>query len=159
MSNVLIVGANAIITGWVNELSVSGHAVDSCTDILTFQDRFVGIPADIMIVDIRNADHGEAMLMAQARSVWPACRVIALPRDRSYRESAIFRMGLWAPDRLLMQPVTMATLRLTIDQLCVQAAAQRLIGANRTMPEVPANADVVLCGAELAARHWPARIH
>ena len=84
-------------------------------------------PADVLVIDIVNADHGEALLMAQARATWPNCRVIALPRDRSYRSSMVFAMGLWSPDRLMMQPACIPILVQWVEQLSAQARVDRMI--------------------------------
>lgn len=131
MALTLIVGAERVTVPWMEALSSAGHGVEHCTDVLSFQERFGGTPADVLLIDIANADHGEAMLMVQARTVWPDCRVIALPRDRSYRSSAIFRMGLWAPDRLLMQPVDAEVLVRTVEQLRMQARVDRIVRDRR----------------------------
>ena len=131
MALTLIVGAERVTAPWMDALSSAGHSVEHCTDVLSFQDRFRGAPVDVLVIDIANADHGEAMLMAQARAVWPDCRVIAMPRDRSYRSSAIFGMGLWSPDRLLMQPVDAEVLVRTVEQLRMQSRVDRIMRERR----------------------------
>ena len=161
MASILIFGTMVVATPWVLALSDAGHRVDTCVDVLAFQDRFEGKPADILIFDIINADHGAAMLMVQARTVWRDSRVIALPRDRSYRTSAIFQMGLWAPDRLLMQPVKADSLTNSVQQLCIQASAERRIRELREeerepaipdLPSVKAREVVLRCGGPQVAR-------
>ena len=160
MATTLIVGADNVTAPWVAALQDAGHGVEHCADVLAFQERFAGDPVDVLAIDIVNADHGEAMLMAQARSVWPDCRVIALPRDRSYRSSAIFGMGLWAPDRLLMQPVSIDVLVQSVQQLDAQSRVDRLIRDRRSKHQATADRQsvIVRCG-DAPAAHWAVKPH
>ena len=161
MASILIFGTMVVATPWMLALRDAGHQVDTYADVLAFQDRFDGTPVDILIFDIINADHGAAMLMVQSRTVWRDSRVIALPRDRSYRTSAIFQMGLWAPDRLMLQPVQAESLNSSVQQLCIQASAERRIRQLRerqleqTIPDLAvakAREVVLRCGEPQVSR-------
>lgn len=161
MASILIFGSVLATSPWVQALREVGHCVETCVDVLAFQDRFDGAPADILVVEIINADQGAAMLMVQSRTVWRDCRVIALPRDHSYRSSAIFKMGLWAPDRLLMQPVEPESLTRSVQQLCIQARAERRIRQLRedssepivpNLPPSEAREVILRCGEPPVAR-------
>lgn len=155
MTSVLIVGRECVTAEWARALRRAGYLVEKCRDTLTFQERFSGDPADVMVVDVVNADSGEAMLMAQARSVWPDCRVIAVSPDRSYQSSAIFGMGLWTPDLLLLLPVAGAQLLDGVRQVRSQAAADERLGAGYSScaepPDLP-DAVILRCSAPVQAR-------
>ena len=127
MARILIIGSEPLTNRWTPLLRRAGHQVEFSQDTLSFQDRFSGDAVDVLIVEITNADHGEAMLMIQARTVWPGCRVVAVPRNRSYRSSALFGMGLWKPDRLLMHPVADDLLLESVQQLWIQTQAEQRI--------------------------------
>ena len=153
MAAILIVGCEHETADWVDALREVGHLVEHCADVLSFQDRFCGTPVDVLVIDIANADHGEAMLMVQARAVWRDCRVIAIARDRSYRSSALYSMGLWSPDRLLMTPVNIDLLLESVEQLRAQARVDRMIRERREQEGArPDPAAVVLnCDRSLPA--------
>lgn len=159
MASVLIVGCEFVTGEWARALGRAGHSVEECRDTLAFQERFLDAPADILVVEIAHADHGEAMLMAQVRSVWPDCRVIAVSRDRSYQSSAIFDMGLWRPDLLLIQPVQGAQMVESVRRLRVQAQFEQPFDVGDSpwsrSPEVPATV-ILRCGEPVHAR-WLVR--
>ena len=105
MKSVLIVGRQSIGGEWARALRDAGHIVELCRDMRAFQARLRGGPVDVLIVEITRADRDEAMLMAQARSLWPDCRVLAVSPDRSMRSAANFGMGQWTSDHLIAGPV------------------------------------------------------
>ncbi len=160
IASTLIIGADNVTAPWIEALRGAGHGVEHCADVLSFQERFSGTPVDVLAIDIANADHGEAMLMAQARSVWRDCRVIAMPRDRSYRSSAIFSMGLWAPDRLLMQPVPADVLVQSVDQLQCQARVDRLIRDRRVSRDAGlSDQSVIIQCNDARGANWSVKTH
>lgn len=160
MASILIVGRDHVTSEWVLALQCAGHSVELCDDALAFQDRFHGAPADVLIVEITKADHGEAMLMVQARSVWPECRVVAVPQDRSYRCSAVQRMGLWTPDLTLMQPLAGTQLAASVRQILAgagsdcRAPARHIVGWSQTADLLPCV--TLRCGAPARVR-WSVR--
>ena len=131
MGTVSIVGRDRVTSAWERALRQAGHTVEIYRDALAFQDRFSGPPPDVLVVEIVNADQGEAMLMFQARSVWNECRVMAVPQDQSYRSSAVYAMGLWHPDRVLMQPLSNDLLIGCVRQLQLQPGVERRAVINR----------------------------
>jgi hypothetical protein len=150
MASTLIIGDYHATAPWGSALRAAGHDVEHCGHALAFQDRFTGPPPDVLIVEVTNADQGEAMLMVQAPTVWPRVRVIALPRDKSYRSSALYRMGLWAPHRMLMQPVDDALLVQCVGQLWNQSRAQGIVRRRRGIGRM---------GNVITPAHWAAKPH
>ena len=150
MAATLIIGDYHATAPWGSALRAAGHDVEHCGYALAFQDRFTGPPPDVLIVEVTNADQGEAMLMVQAPTVWPQVRVVAVPRDDSYRSSALYQMGLWAPHRMLMQPLADDLLVQCVEQLWNQARAGRVIRRRRRLTRM---ADVI------TPAHWAAKPH
>lgn len=120
MAAVLIVGDSRSVYGWSDALEHEGHSVETCDHSLHVHDRFQGDPVDIFICDVTHADWGEAMLIPQTRATWPECRIIAVASSFSFRSSAVFRMGLWTPDQLLIKPVNTRVLCATVSLLWAQ---------------------------------------
>lgn len=126
MAAVLIIGENRSIHGWASALEREGHTVETCAHSLDVHDRFQGDPIEIFICDVTHADWGEAMLMPQAKATWPECRTIAVASSYSFRSSAVFRMGLWTPDQLLIKPVNNRVLCATVSLLWAQIKTQAI---------------------------------
>ena len=110
MAVTLIVGDEKVTAGWVSALVACGRHVQSCASALAFQHRFSGEPADVLIIDIVHADHGEAMLIPQVRAHWPGCRIVVTVSDYSFLQSEFYRMGLWSPDEVLLKPVDISAI-------------------------------------------------
>lgn len=126
MASILIIGDTRTHSSWAGVLERDGHSVEVAEHSLSIHDRFAGDPVDIFIVDIMNADWGEAMLIPQARATWPECRTIAVASSYAFRSSAIFQMGLWTPDQLLIKPVNPRVLSATVGFLWAQIKIQRI---------------------------------
>jgi len=95
------------------------------------------------------------MLMAQARSLWPDCPVLAVLPDRSMRSAAIFGMGQWTPDHLLTGPVDGEGIVVGLRDLGRTAQGRRTReadeGDRRQASDIPG--DVILrCRQALQAR-------
>lgn len=126
MATILIVGEDQSTRFWTDELTAAGHAVEAYGGSLDFQERFAGEAVDIFIVDIAHADWGEAMLIPQARAAWPACRTIAVASSYAFRSSAVYQMGLWSPDQLLLKPVGAKVLCATVSFLWAQIRTEQI---------------------------------
>jgi len=114
MAAILIVGDTPCVRAWASALQRDGHAVEICAHSLDVHERFSSAPVDIFIADVTHADWGEAMLIPQTRATWPECRIIPVASSYAFRSSAVFQMGLWTPDQLLMKPVNPRVLSATV---------------------------------------------
>ena len=126
MASVLIVGDARGHPEWCENLRLDGHSVETCENSLEFQSRFAADPVDIFIVDVMNADWGEAMLIPPIRAAWPDCRILALASSYAFRSSAVFQMGLWTPDQLLLKPVNPKVLCATVSFLWAQIRSAKI---------------------------------
>ena len=133
MASVLIIGDLSVVRVWMDALASYGHTVEHSAGGLEFQERFDGDPVDIFIVEIANADWGEAMLIPQARAKWPDCKVIAVAANYGFRSSAVFQMGLWSPDQLVLKPVNLRVLTANVAFLWAQIRTTRIRRALPTM--------------------------
>ena len=134
MAEVLIVGDNTSVQQWSLVLARAGHTVETIASTMDMQDRFAGPDVDVLIVDISHADWGEAMLIPQARATWPKCRIIAVASNYAFRSSAVYQMGLWTPDQLLMKPVIPRILSATVAFLWAQIRSDKIREAVATIP-------------------------
>jgi len=64
--------------------------------------------------------------------------------DHSYRASAIYQMGLWSPDELLVKPMSLNVLSATVTLLSTTPRAHRPSRATRVVRREPAGSPVVL---------------
>ncbi len=114
MASILIVGDARANSLWCDILHREGHTVESCENSVNFQSRFASDPVDIFIVDVTHADWGEAMLIPQVQAAWPKCKILAISSSYAFRSSAVYQMGLWTPDQLLIKPVNPRVLCATV---------------------------------------------
>lgn len=120
MASILIVGDARANSLWCDILHREGHSVESCENSVNFQSRFASDPVDIFIVDVTHADWGEAMLIPQVQAAWPKCKILAISSSYAFRSSAVYQMGLWTPDQLLIKPVNPRVLCATVAFLWAQ---------------------------------------
>lgn len=120
MASILIVGDARTNSLWREILLREGHEVESCENSIDFQSRFAADPVDIFIVDVTHADWGEAMLIPQVHAAWPKCKILAISSSYAFRSSAVYQMGLWTPDQLLIKPVNPRVLCATVAFLWAQ---------------------------------------
>ena len=134
MASILIVGDARSNSTWCEVLRLEGHSVEACENSIEFQSRFATDPVDIFIVDITHADWGEAMLIPQIRAAWPDCRIVAIASSYAFRSSAVFQMGLWTPDQLLIKPVNLRVLCATVSFLWAQIRSAEIRSAVLDQP-------------------------
>lgn len=127
MASILLIGEAASVSNWVDCLEGEGHRVETVSHSVSVRERFSGEEVDILIIDVLHPDHGEAMLIPQARAAWPHCKTIAITSNYSFRTSAIFEMGLWSPDQLLIKPVNLRILTATVAFLAAQRRTDDLM--------------------------------
>jgi len=120
MASILIVGDARTNSLWCEILQREGHTVEPCKNSVDFQSRFAAEPVDIFIVDVTHADWGEAMLIPQVQAAWPKCKILAISSSYAFRSSAVYQMGLWTPDQLLIKPVNPRVLCATVAFLWAQ---------------------------------------
>lgn len=126
MATTLLVGDARSCGEWADILRRERHSVEICEGSLGFQERFEGPPADIFIVDVTHANWGEAMLIPQARAAWPKCRILAIASGYAFRSSAVYQMGLWTPDQLLIKPVNPRVLCATVAFMWAQIRSEEI---------------------------------
>lgn len=128
MASILIIGDGASTPNWVTALRQHDHTVETLPNAMelpaALEDWYD--PIDIIIVDVANPDSGEAMPIAQAQSIWPGCKIIAVTSGYSFRGSAFYQMGLWSPDQLLLKPINLRILCATVAFLWAQIRTERL---------------------------------
>lgn len=134
MASILIVGDARSNSTWCEVLRLEGHAVEACENSIEFQSRFASDPVDIFIVDVTHADWGEAMLIPQIRAAWPDCRIVAIASSYAFRSSAVYQMGLWTPDQLLIKPVNLRVLCATVSFLWAQIRSAAIRSAVLEQP-------------------------
>lgn len=141
MASILIIGDGAAVPTWVSALRQQDHSVETLSNAMelpaALEDWYD--PIDIIIVDVANPDSGEAMPIAQAQSLWPGCKIIAITSGYSFRGSAFFQMGLWSPDQLLLKPINLRILCATVAFLWAQIRTKRL----RTIITSAKNCDLI----------------
>lgn len=120
MATIAIIGAPMPAMQWVADLTRLGHDVVRFEDTMLFMEQFAERPLDILILDVARPDQGEALMISQARAQWPDCRVLAITSGYTFRSSAVFQMGLWKPDHLLLHPVGERMLSATVAFLWAQ---------------------------------------
>ncbi len=127
MASILIIGDDAPIPSWVETLR-DEHQVETLTSVVDLPPgkSVTDHSVDIIIVVVSNPDTGDAMPIANARSLWPGCKVIAVTSGYTFRTSAFFRMGLWSPDQLLLKPVNLRILRATVNFLWAQVRTEQI---------------------------------
>ncbi|MEM7057451.1 MAG: hypothetical protein AAF557_07675 [Pseudomonadota bacterium] len=126
MASILIVGDARTNSSWCEVLHREGHSVECCENAIEFQSRFASDPVDIFIVDVTHADWGEAMLVPQVRAAWPDCKIMAISSNYAFRSSAVYQMGLWTPDQLLIKPINPRVLCATVSFLWAQIRSTKI---------------------------------
>lgn len=126
MTNIAIVAEPGLSSTWATALSADGHVVQTFADSLGAQELFSQERFDILIIDIENADFGETMLIPQVRASWPDCKIIAIVSSYMFRSSAVYQMGLWTPDQLLLKPISTRLLLATTSFLWAQIRSQEI---------------------------------
>lgn len=104
MADITILARSEACVRWFSALESEGLCPTCFADVLQFQEQFAQSKLDILIVDIENADDGAALAMSQARAKWQDCRIVAVTPNRGFQRSAVYRMGLWCPDQVLVRP-------------------------------------------------------
>ena len=126
MCKIAIVADPSLSTGWARTLSADGHVVDTFDDPWEYQSELSGDQRDIVILDVTNPNFGETMLIPQTKAAWPDCRTIAVVSSYTFRSSAVYEMGLWTPDQLLIKPVASRLLAATVSFLWAQIRSQQI---------------------------------
>lgn len=138
MSNLAIVANPGLASSWAEILCIDGHKVDTFTSLMETQDLFSHDHFDILIMDVENPDFGETMLIPQTRAKWPACKIVAVVSSYTFRTSAVYEMGLWSPDQLLLKPLESRLLLATVSFLWAQVRSQEIRTAMESVKRSPA---------------------
>ena len=126
MSKIAIIADSNLASTWAMILCAEGHVVDTYPHSLNHEDFIAGEAPDIVILDVNNPDFGETMLIPHAKAAWPDCKIVAVVSNYTFRASAIYSMGLWTPDQLLIKPVDRRLLVATISFLWAQIRSKQI---------------------------------
>lgn len=157
MSNLALVANPALATSWAEILCTDGHTVDTFTNPMETQGLFSHDHFDILIIDVENPDFGETMLIPQTRSKWPDCKIVAVVSSYMFRTSAVYEMGLWSPDQLLLKPLESRLLLATVSFLWAQVRSREIKTAMENVKRTPAGLPIEAPQeASVFALHTPA---
>ena len=126
MSKISIIADSNLASTWAMILCAEGHVVDTYPHSLDHDDFIACEAPDIVILDVTNPDFGETMLIPHAKAAWPDCKIVAVVSNYTFRASAIYSMGLWTPDQLLIKPVDRRLLVATISFLWAQIRSKQI---------------------------------
>lgn len=126
MSKIAVVARPGLAISWVQELRLEGHEAEAFSGPEGAADLFAHAEPEIVIIDIENPEWPESLLIPQARAAWPGCKVIAVVSSYAFRNSAVYKMGLWEPDQLLMKPLSPRLLTATVTFLWAQLRTEEL---------------------------------
>ena len=126
MSLIAIVAEPSVAEQWSAEMQGTGHEVTAYWGSSVTDELFAGKPPEIIVIDITNPDWSESLLISQSRAAWPGCKIIAVVADYAFRESAVYEMGLWEPDQLLLKPLTPRMLTATVTFLWAQLRTEEI---------------------------------
>ena len=120
MSLIAVIADPLLAMPWANELRADGHVVECYWGHDIAETLFAGESPEIVVIDIENPEWAETMLIPQCQAKWPDCKVIAVVSSYAFRTSAVYEMGLWEPDQLLLKPLTPRLLAATVTFLWAQ---------------------------------------
>ncbi|MEM6621184.1 MAG: hypothetical protein AAF674_03080 [Pseudomonadota bacterium] len=126
MSRIVIIADARLGHVWSSALARDGHDVVCVSDSLSFQSLFEGDSYEIVIIDIDRPDWGETMLIPQVRAAWPDSKIVAVVANYDFRNSAVYQMGLWTPDQVLLKPLAIRLLCTTVSFLWAQIRSQEI---------------------------------
>lgn len=126
MSLIAVIADPSLAMPWADELRSDGHLVQCHWGPDTAEQLFGGESPEIVVIDIEHPEWSESMLIAQSQAKWPACKVIAVVSSYSFRDSAVYEMGLWEPDQLLLKPLAPRLLAATVTFLWAQMRSEEI---------------------------------
>lgn len=134
MSLIAVIANPSTAMPWSQELEADGHKVACHWGPDSSEALFSGDAPEIVVVDIENPEWSESMLIPQSRAKWPDCKVIAVVSSYEFRCSAVYEMGLWKPDQLLLKPLAPRLLAATVTFLWAQLRSEELRQLVRQTP-------------------------
>lgn len=126
MSSIAVIANLNVGEVWARELEGDGRRIEIFTGYRSAEELFSGPARDIVIIDIENPEWPESLLIPQTRAIWPDCRIIAVVSNYAFRKSAVYEMGLWQPDQVLMKPLATRILSATVNFLWAQQRTAEL---------------------------------
>lgn len=126
MSHIAVIADPSLAACWARELQADGHEVRCHWGTDSAETLFAGDYPEIIVIDIENPRWSESMLIPQSHAQWPTCKVIAVVSSYDFRNSAVYEMGLWEPDQLLMQPLAPRLLAATVMFLWAQLRSEEI---------------------------------
>ena len=126
MSLIAVIAEPSLAMPWAQELQTDGHEVQCHWGPTSAETLFAGENPEIVIVDIEHPEWPESLLIPQSRAAWPACKVIAVVSSYAFRTSAVYKMGLWEPDQLLLKPLAPRLLAATVTFLWAQLRTEEI---------------------------------
>lgn len=140
MSLISVIAEPSLAMPWAKELEADGHVIQCHWGPTSAETLFAGESPEIVIVDIEHPEWPESLLIPQSRATWPACKVIAVVSSYAFRTSAVYEMGLWKPDQLLLKPLAPRLLSATVTFLWAQLRTEeikRMVNAHPFTLEPP----------------------
>ncbi|MFK7944355.1 MAG: hypothetical protein AB8B85_15775 [Paracoccaceae bacterium] len=126
MSQIAVIAEPPLAVPWAQELQSDGHKVDCHWGASAAETLFAGETPEIVVIDIENPEWVQSLLISQSRAKWPCCKVIAVVSSYAFRSSAVYKMGLWKPDQLLLKPLTPRVLAATASFLWAQLRTEEI---------------------------------
>ena len=115
MTEVLLIGdTQTRLDSYALSLSATGFSVEICLSQHAARSRLELPAVQIAILDVVSIDGGWGLLCEQIHSAWPHVKVIALSPTADFSQTKLVEMGLWAPDQLLVHPVSNELLVTTV---------------------------------------------
>ena len=126
MSLIAVIADPSTAEPWALELQADGHDVECHSGPDSAERLFAGACPEIVVIDIENPEWSESMLISQTRAKWPDCKIVAVVSSYAFRNSAVFEMGLWQPDQLLLKPLAPRLLSATVTFLWAQLRSEEI---------------------------------
>lgn len=153
MSLIAVIADPLLSMPWADELRSDGHVVQCHWGSDAAENLFAGECPEIVVIDIENPEWAETMLIPQCQAKWPDSKVIAVVSGYDFRNSAVYEMGLWEPDQLLLKPLAPRLLAATVTFLWAQMRSAEIKQLVRDLPFVlPGEAE--LEALEAPATQW-----
>lgn len=134
MSLIAVIADPALSVPWAQELEADGHDVECHWGPTSAETLFSGATPEIVIIDIGHPEWPESLLIPQTRAKWPDSKVIAVVSSYAFRTSAVYEMGLWKPDQLLMKPLAPRLLAATVTFLWAQLRSDEIKSQIKATP-------------------------
>ena len=125
MTECLVVAQGIVGRDWARALRKSGIETRLERDADCVSDLFTTAAIDIVVLDMSGEGAMTASVIPKVRDAWPECRILVVLSGVGFRSDAVYKLGLWRPDQILVAPVPPALLKATVSLLASQQSANR----------------------------------